>query len=62
MKTGQTVAERGLYSTECCSAELIFELGDTFCCCPHCQRLCEWEYEDELVTLGDLDRLNKMAA
>jgi len=62
MKTGQTVAELGLYSTECCSTELIFDVGDTFSRCPRCQHLCQWEYEDQLVTLEDLERLTEMAA
>ena len=62
MKTGQTVAELGLYSTECCSAELVFDLGDTFSSCPQCQHLCEWECEQELVALEDLDRPNGLAA
>lgn len=62
MKTGRTVAILGLYSTECCSTELIFDLADTFSRCPQCQHLCEWEYEQELVTLEDLDRLNGRAA
>ena len=30
MKSEQTVAELGPYSTECCSAELVFYPGDTF--------------------------------
>jgi hypothetical protein len=55
MQTGQTVDEPGLYSTECCSTELIFAAGDTFCRCPQCQHLCVWEFEYELVTSGDLD-------
>jgi hypothetical protein len=62
MKTGQTVAEHGLYSTECCGTELFFDVGDTFSRCPKCQGLCEWEYEDEPVTANDLERLNGKGA
>lgn len=61
MKTGQTVEELGLYSTECCSAELVFDVGDTFSHCPRCQQLCKWEYEDEFVGV-DPERLNGTAA
>jgi hypothetical protein len=62
MKTGQTVDELGLYSTECCSTELIFDVGDTFSRCPQCQHLCLWEFECELMTPADLDRIHEMAA
>jgi len=56
MRTGQTVQELGLYSTECCSQELIFDIGDTFAPCPKCHRACQWELEDELVRPVDLER------
>jgi len=62
MKTGQTVDELGLYSTECCNQDLIFDLGDTFARCPQCQHLCQWELEDELFRPDDLERLDKVAA
>ena len=62
MKTGQTVAELGLYSTECCDEELTFDVGDTFSRCPRCQHLCEWEYEYELVIPEDVRQVNENAA
>jgi hypothetical protein len=62
MKTGQTVEEPGLYSTECCSTEFVFDVGDTLSRCPRCQHLCEWECEDEFVSPEDSERLNGMAA
>jgi hypothetical protein len=62
MKTGKTVDEPGLYSTECCSTERIFAAGDTLWRCPQCQRLCEWEFECELWPSGDLDRIDEMVA
>jgi hypothetical protein len=62
MRTGQTVDELGLYSTECCSAELIFDVGDTWVRCPRCHRICEWELEDELVRSEDLERFDEIAA
>lgn len=62
METGQTVGELGLYSTECCSAELIFDFGDVFSLCPQCRRACEWDIEEELFTIAELERLNRLAA
>ena len=62
MKTGQVVAERGLYSTECCDQELILDTSDTFSRCPRCQHLCEWEYEYELVIPEDAEQTNGVAA
>lgn len=62
MKTGKTVSELGLYSSECCGAELIFDAGDTFSRCPACQHLCEWELEEKLVAVGDLERSDEIAA
>ena len=62
MKTGDTVTDLGLYTSECCSAELIFETGDRFLRCPNCIRPCLWELEEELVTQEDLERINTVAA
>ena len=62
MKTGQTVAEFGLYLTECCNTELVFDVGYTLSRCPRCQHLCEWEYEDELGSSKNVDQPNGMAA
>jgi hypothetical protein len=62
MRTGETVMDLGLYATECCSEELIFDTGDQFGKCPKCQGLCIWEQEEELVTLDEFERLNGTAA
>jgi hypothetical protein len=62
MRTGGTVTELGLYSSECCSRELIFDVGDTFLRCPDCHELCEWELEDELVSWQELERVDGLAA
>jgi hypothetical protein len=62
MKTGQTVDDPGLYSTKCCNVEVVFDPGDTFSRCPRCQHLCQWEFDCELVTSGDLDLIHEMAA
>jgi hypothetical protein len=62
MKTGQTVDELGLYSTDCCSTELMFDVDDTFSRCPKCLHLCLWEFEYEHVTPAGLDRIDETAA
>jgi pyruvate-formate lyase-activating enzyme len=45
MKTGEDVGTMGLYSSECCLVEVVFEAG-CFSRCPHCSALCEWELVD----------------
>jgi hypothetical protein len=62
MKTADTVTDLGLYASECCSEELIFDTGDRLLNCPRCSRPCAWELEEELVTLDEYDRLNGLAA
>ena len=47
MKTSEDVNELGLYSNDCCSEELIFDVGDTFWRCPRCHSLCIWELESK---------------
>jgi hypothetical protein len=62
MKTGGSVNDLGLYVSNCCSAELIFDTGDRFLKCPQCDRLCVWELEEELVTLEEFEHTTSMAA
>src|SRR6266436_1623553 len=47
MKTGETVTDLGLYTSECCSEELIFDTDDCFLRCQSCSRPCLWELEEE---------------
>jgi len=56
MKTSQNVFELGLYASECCGEELIFDTGDTFWRCPQCQHLCDWELVSK-ITKSDNDAL-----
>ena len=56
MRTGDTVTDLGLYSTDCCGAEFNFDIGDTFHRCPECNHLCTWELEEELVTADEFER------
>jgi hypothetical protein len=62
MKTGRTVEEPGLYLSECCDEERVFDLGDTFQRCPRCLNLCNWEFEAEFVTPDTQDETNGIAA
>jgi len=62
MKTGDTVADLGLYATECCSAELIFDMGDRFLGCPQCNHSCLWELEEELISLDEFQDMDGLAA
>ena len=62
MKTGDTVTELGLYLSACCDMELIFDAGDQFVRCPRCNGLCVWEFEEELVTQEEMERMNGIAA
>jgi hypothetical protein len=57
MKTGDNVTDLGLYASECCSAELIFDAGDAFLRCPQCQHLCVWQMEEEIVSPDEFERI-----
>jgi hypothetical protein len=43
MKTSQDVVTPGLYVTECCGQEQMFDESEVFHRCPNCHGLCEWE-------------------
>ena len=46
MRTGEDTLELGLYASECCGVELVFEKHDCLWRCPKCQALCDWEIVD----------------
>jgi hypothetical protein len=62
LKTAETVTDLGLYDSNCCSAELIFDSGDVFSNCPQCNRACEWELEEEIVSQDEFERTDVIAA
>jgi hypothetical protein len=62
MKTGQIVTDLGLYASECCSEELIFDTGDTLVRCPRCNQLCVWEMEEEIVSQDEFEHIDGVAA
>jgi hypothetical protein len=55
MKTAEDVCELGLYVSSCRDEELIFAPGDCFSRCPRCERLCEWEVVNKLVSWEDME-------
>jgi hypothetical protein len=63
MRTSEDVFELGLYASSCCNQELIFDIGDTFCRCPGCKGLCDWELECKITPIdGDWADLSVRAA
>jgi hypothetical protein len=55
MRTSEDVMELGLYTCGCCDQELIFDLGDTFCRCPRCESLCNWELGERITRIDDFE-------
>ena len=62
MKTGERVNDLGLYASECCGEELIFDADDTLLRCPRCSRLCLWDMEEQILTHDEFERVNGLAA
>jgi len=54
MKTGEDVRKLGLYSSECCMEEMVFDARSTFTRCPHCWELCRWEMVEEVTPCAEL--------
>jgi hypothetical protein len=61
-RTGDTATELGLYATECCGIELLFEIDDTFCRCPKCSAISKWEMVDVVVPWTALEQEDPMVA
>jgi hypothetical protein len=55
MRTSEDVLELGLYTSDCCNQELIFDVGDTFCRCPTCESLCNWQLESRITPIDALE-------
>ena len=55
-----TAFELGLYRSGCCSEELIFDVGDTFCRCPRCDLGCEWDLESKITRIEDLEARSQL--
>ena len=54
-KTSESVQELGLYESDCCSQEMIFDRNDCFSRCPRCERRCEWFMLESLVTVVEFE-------
>ena len=61
-RTGDTAEELGLYATDCCGVEMLFNDGDTFCRCPKCSALCEWEIVEIVIPWTDLEHEDSIVA
>jgi hypothetical protein len=62
MKTSEDVQILGLYASDCCGEELIFDQDDCFSRCPRCEGLCEWELIDNLVLWTQFEHGADLAA
>jgi len=52
MKTGTTANDKGLYSSECCNCEVVFDEGDTLTRCPKCNGLTLWDFAGDTVLVA----------
>jgi hypothetical protein len=57
MKTSEDVRTLGLYASNCCGEEIIFDTNDCFSRCPRCEGLCEWELVEDLISCDELERI-----
>jgi hypothetical protein len=62
MNTSQRVHRLGLYASECCMNEVLFDRNDHFSRCPRCERLCSWDLVEEVVSWQDLEEPETLAA
>ena len=61
MRSDERAISLGLYASDCCSAELIFDTGDEFLQCPECGRPCEWDLEEVLVSQDEFEQISLAA-
>jgi hypothetical protein len=62
METNDKAISLGLYSSDCCSAELIFDTGDEFLRCPECACPCSWDLEEVLLSQDEFEKITGVAA
>ncbi len=55
MRTGENAPELGLYISNCCDYEAIFDLNDCLTRCMKCSSLCLWDLEEKLVSMDELE-------
>ena len=59
MKTSEDAYRSGLYASDCCGEELVFYKHDTFCRCPRCHNLCEWELVEGALSPDELESMQE---
>jgi len=57
MKTGEDVRALGLYASDCCTREALFDVDDCFSRCPQCSGLCDWDVVDISSAKAELRNL-----
>jgi hypothetical protein len=62
MKTSQDVRTPGLYMSECCGHEQVFDEGEVFQRCPKCHSLCEWGLAEPVAAAPEPRRSERLRA
>jgi len=62
MKTSERVRQLALYASACCMDEVLYDVNDSFMRCPKCERLCRWDFVEQVYSWQDLDDLELKAA
>jgi hypothetical protein len=62
MKTAQLVRQLGIYASDCCINEVLFDVNDRYSRCPKCSRLCGWEFVEKVFSWHEMDDLESIAA
>jgi hypothetical protein len=55
MRTASPVRNLALYVSKCCSEETLFDFAECFSRCPKCQKLCDWDLVEEVISWRDMD-------
>jgi hypothetical protein len=55
MRTGESVRQSGVYISDCCDDEMIFQVNDCFSDCSKCARVCWWDLEKPLISWEELE-------
>lgn len=58
MRTTEDVRELELYVSSCCGAALILGEDNCFSRCPRCERLCEWELVQTLISWEKMEHVS----
>ncbi len=61
MRTTDRVRRLGLYASICCIEEVLFDVTDHFSRCPKCERLCQWDLVEEVISWHQLEEMEEVA-